>query len=117
MRFIEVVKRIVPFLAAMVIGMFVAGIFASFSTPVDSVEWKARKSAHGDNYRYKHKKKRCDRRKKRKHRRERREIRNIEVEFDTLIKEIPPPPPMAPEAPVAPLAPPPPPAPPAKAKQ
>jgi len=118
MRFLEVVKRIVPFVAALVIGLFVASFFVSLSAPSVRVERSWKKSKHRDYHRLK-RQNRCLKRENRRLKRERRKIERLEGEFDSVMELVPPPPPppMAPEPPVAPLAPPPPPPPPVKVKQ
>ncbi len=114
MRFLEVVKRIVPFIAALVIGLFVASFFVSLSAPSVRVERSWKKSKHRDYHRLKRQNK-CLKRENRRLKRERsiqRRKLDVERQFDSVMELVPPPPPMAPESPAVMLAPPPPPPPP-----
>ncbi|NNE99483.1 MAG: hypothetical protein HKN25_10735 [Pyrinomonadaceae bacterium] len=108
MRYLEVVKRIVPFIAALVLGVFVASFFVSISAPTVRVDRSWKSSKHRD-YNRLQRENRCLKRANKRLKRERRKILEVEREFDRVMELVPPPAPMAPAPPVAPDAPPPPP--------
>lgn len=107
MRFIEILKRVGPFLAALVVGLFVASFFVSLSAPTVGTDRSWKKDGHGDYHRLKRQNK-CLMRENRRLKRERIKIEEVDVDFDEVM-ELVPPPPIAPAPPIAPVAPPPPP--------
>ncbi len=105
MKFVCFAKRIVPFVAAMIIGIMIAGLFSVFSS--EEVEVRKFSSYSG---------KHCREKENRRLMRKLRRLKKMKKKRGGLIirkgdLNVPPPPP-PPPAPVAPEAPPAPPAPP-----